>query len=135
MATIQDLRYELGDTSVEFPIMSDAEYTYFLDKNSGSLQRASLDAAKSIMLKLSMRSDSVVDIFSIKGTQAAKNYMQALQMYIKNPDLNKIFDNLMPYAGGISKTDMLTNDANLDNNRVVPPSETSLDFDVLNYGG
>ena len=135
MATIQDLRYELGDTSVEFPIMSDAEYTYFLDKNSGSLQRASLDAAKSIMLKLSMRSDSVVDIFSIKGSQAAKNYMQALQMYIKNPDLNKIFDNLMPYAGGISKTDMLTNDANLDNNRVVPPSETSLEFDVLNYGG
>jgi hypothetical protein len=135
MATIQDLRYELGDTSVEFPIMSDAEYTYFLDKNSGSLQRASLDAAKSIMLKLSMRSDSVVDIFSIKGTQAAKNYMQALQMYIKNPDLNKIFDNLMPYAGGISKTDMLNNEANLDNNAVIPPSQSSGNFDVLNYGG
>jgi len=135
MATIQDLRYELGDTSVEFPIMSDQEYTYFLDKNSGSLQRAALDAAKSIMLKLSMRSDSVVDIFSIKGSQAAKNYMQALQMYIKNPDLNKIFDNLMPYAGGISKTDMLNNEANLDNNAVIPPSQSSGNFDVLNYGG
>jgi hypothetical protein len=135
MATIQDLRYELGDTSVEWPIMSDAEYTYFLDKNSGSLQRAALDAAKSIMLKLSMRSDSVVDIFSIKGSQAAKNYMQALQMYIKNPDLNKIFDNLMPYAGGISKTDMLNNEANLDNNAVIPPSQSSGNFDVLNYGG
>ena len=135
MATIQDLRYELGDTSVEFPIMSDQEYTYFLDKNSGSLQRAALDAAKSIMLKLSMRTDSVVDIFSIKGSQAAKNYMQALQMYIKNPDLNKIFDNLMPYAGGISKTDMLNNEANLDNNAVIPPSQSSGNFDVLNYGG
>jgi hypothetical protein len=135
MATIQDLRYELGDTSVEWPIMSDAEYTYFLDKNSGSLQRAALDAAKSIMLKLSMRSDSTVDLFSIKGSQAAKNYMQALQMYIKNPDLNKIFDNLMPYAGGISKTDMLNNEANLDNNAVIPPSQSSGNFDVLNYGG
>ena len=31
-ATIQDIRYELGDTDVAFPLMSDAEITYFLLK-------------------------------------------------------------------------------------------------------
>lgn len=121
MATIQDLRYELGDTSAEFPIMSDAEYTYFLTKNSNSLQRSAMDAAKSIMLKLSMRTDETVDIFSIKGSSAAKNYMQALQMYIKNPDLNALYDKVQGYAGGISKEDMLKNDSNLDNNIVKDP--------------
>jgi hypothetical protein len=121
MATIQDLRYELGDTSAEFPIMSDAEYTYFLTKNSGVLYRSAMDAAKSIMLKLSMRTDETVDIFSIKGASAAKNYMQALQMYIKNPDLNAMYDKVQGYAGGISKEDMLKNDVNLDNNIVKDP--------------
>jgi hypothetical protein len=123
MATIQDLRYELGDTSAEFPIMSDAEYTYFLTKNSNALQRSAMDAAKSIMLKLSMRTDETVDIFSIKGASAAKNYMQALQMYIKNPDLNALYDKVQGYAGGISKADMQANDSNLDNNIVNQPTD------------
>lgn len=122
MATIQDLRYELGDISTEFPIMSDAEYQYFLTKNSNSLQRSAMDAAKSIMLKLSMRSDESVDIFSIKGTGTAKQYMQALQLYIKNPDLNQNLQNLQGYAGGISVSDMQANDATSDNNIVVQPS-------------
>jgi len=123
MATIQDLRYELGDTSAEWPIMSDAEYQYFLTKNSNALQRSAMDAAKSIMLKLSMRTDETVDIFSIKGASAAKNYMQALQMYIKNPDLNTMYDKIQGYAGGISKSDMQANDANLDNNIVNQPTD------------
>jgi hypothetical protein len=119
--TVHALRIELGDTSVEFPIMSDDEYNYFLGKHDWSIQRASMDAAKSIMLKLSMRTDETVDIFSIKGSSAAKNYMQALQMYIKNPSLNSLYDKVQGYAGGISKADMLKNDANSDTNRFIKP--------------
>ncbi len=121
--TIHALRIELGDTSPEFPIMSDAEYSYFLNKNDWNVRRASMDAAKSIMLKLSMRTDETVDIFSIRGTAAAKNYMQALQLYIKNPDLNSLYDKVQGYAGGISKSDMQANDANLDNNIVNQPTD------------
>ena len=126
--TIHAIRIELGDTSNEWPIMSDDEYNYFLSKHDWSIRRASMDAAKSIMLKLSMRTDETVDIFSIKGSSAAKNYMQALQMYIKNPDLNAMYDKVQGYAGGISKSDMQANDSNLDNNIVKQP--TDLDFIV-----
>lgn len=126
--TIHALRIELGDTSPEFPIMNDDEYNYFLSKHDWSIRRASMDAAKSIMLKLAMRTDETVDIFSIKGSSAAKNYMQALQMYIKNPDLNAMYDTVQGYAGGISKSDMQANDSNLDNNIVKQP--TDLDFIV-----
>lgn len=121
--TIHALRIELGDTSPEFPIMNDDEYNYFLSKHDWNIRRASMDAAKSIMLKLSMRTDETVDIFSIKGSSAAKNYMQALQMYIKNPDLNNLYDTVQGYAGGISKADMQANDANLDNNIVNQPTD------------
>lgn len=84
--TVKAIRIELGDTSPEFPIMSDDEYKYFLQKNDYSIRRASLDAAKSMLMKLSLRPDESVDIFSIKGTGTAKQFMQALQMYISNPD-------------------------------------------------
>jgi hypothetical protein len=127
--TIKALRIELGDTDVNFPIMSDEEYRYFLDKNEWS----SLDAAKSMLMKLSLRPDESVDIFSIKGSSSAKQFMQALQMYISNPDLNPIYTNAMPYAGGISKADMAANDANADNNIVTTPSQDTTGLPSLQF--
>lgn len=132
--TIQALRYELGDVSPEFPIMSDEEYRYFLSKNDYVVRRAAMDAAKSIMFKLSMRDDSSVDIFSIKGSAAAKNYMQALLMFIKNPDLNSLYDKVQGYAGGISKADMLSNDSNLDNNIVNQPTAETFTYRPSTFG-
>jgi hypothetical protein len=132
--TIQALRYELGDTSPELPIMSDDEYIYFLSKNDYVVRRAAMDAAKSIMLKLSMRDDSVVDVFSIKGSAAARNYMQALQLYIKNPDLNSLYEKVQGYAGGISKQDMLSNDSNLDNNIVKQPTSETFTYRPSSFG-
>lgn len=132
--TIQALRYELGDTSPELPIMSDDEYSYFLSKNDYVVRRAAMDAAKSIMLKLSMRDDSVVDVFSIKGSAAARNYMQALQLYIKNPDLNSLYEKVQGYAGGISKEDMQANDSNLDNNIVKQPTSETFTYRPSSFG-
>ena len=122
--TVANLRIELGDTDTALPVMSDSEYQYFLDKNSGSMRRAAMDAAKSIIFKLSMRTDETEDIFSIKGSSASKSYMQALKMYISNPDMNPVYNNAMPYAGGISLADMDANNANSDNNVIVTPSES-----------
>ena len=132
--TIQALRYELGDTSPELPIMSDEEYQYFLSKNDYVVRRAAMDAAKSIMLKLSMRSDESVDVFSIKGSAAAKNYMQALQLYIKHPDLNSLYEKVQGYAGGISKEDMQANDSNLDNNIVNQPTAETFTYRPSSFG-
>lgn len=123
--TVHALRIELGDTDVNFPIMSDEEYRYFLDKNDWTIRRASLDAAKSMLMKLSLRPDETFDIFSIKGSAAAKQFMAALQMYIKNPDLNPIYTNAMPYAGGISKSDMEANNANPDNKPIINPTQST----------
>jgi hypothetical protein len=132
--TIQALRYELGDVSPEWPIMSDQEYQYFLSKNDYVVRRAAMDAAKSIMFKLSMRDDSTVDLFSIKGSAAAKNYMQALLMFIKNPDLNSLYDKVQGYASGISKADMVANDSNADNNIVNQPTSETFTYRPSSFG-
>ena len=120
---IQQVRYELMDTDPAFPLLSDSEYTYFIDKNNASIRRAMLDAAKSILFKLSMRGDETVDIFSVKGSKAAEQYRMALHMYIKNPEFNPALTLAGVYAGGISKQDMKDNVLNTDNNAVVLPTD------------
>ena len=125
--TIQAVRFELGDVS-DLPIMSDEEIQYFLDKNSSNVPRTCMDVAKTMLFKLSLQNDESVDIFSIKGSNSARQYMAALQMYIKNPDLNPLIQSAAPYAGGISKSDMEANDSNADNNIVQKPSEDRATF-------
>jgi hypothetical protein len=125
LTTLQQIRYELGDVDVALPIMSDSEYEYFLEKNNNSVRRAALDAAKTILFKLSMKGDHSVDILSVKGSKAAEAYRMALQLYIKNPDLNTLLQNASGYAGGISVSDMQSNINDLDNNIVQSPINPS----------
>jgi hypothetical protein len=131
--TIHAVRIELGDTS-ELPVMSDEEINYFLSKNNWNIQRTCLDVAKSMLLKLSMVSDQTVDIFSIRGSAAAKQYMQALKMYITDPNLNQALQNLQGYAGGISKADMLANDNNVDNNIVKQATAETFTYRPSSFG-
>lgn len=123
---ILQLRYELSDTDTSFPLLSDSEYTYFLNKHDLNINRAMLDAAKSILFKLSMRaSEESVDIFTIRGAEAAKQYMQALKMFIRDPSLNPLNKNVQGYFGGISLSDMQANVDNPDNNIIVEPSNSN----------
>lgn len=116
LTDVQKLRIEVQDTSLEFPLLSDDEYQYILDKNNQSIRKASLDAARVILFKLSIESvDNVVSVFSIKGSQAARAYMDALKMFINNQALNPIAFDGTVYAGGISKSDYEANNLNPDN--------------------
>jgi hypothetical protein len=129
LTNVQKVRLEIGDTDVALPILSDDEYSYFLTKNNDSIKRAALDAAKTILFKLSINaSDQSVDIFSIKGKAAADSYKEALRLYIKNPDLNGIFSNITSYFGGISNADIQSVIDNPDNNLVTLPSEQSKEY-------
>lgn len=123
LTDIQKVRLEIQDNTPGLYLISDDEIQYFLDKNSGSIMRASIDAAKTILFKLSINSnDSTVDIFSIKGSKAAEQYRLALTLFIKDPTLNPLMNNIQGYVAGVSKTDMLANYTD-DNNVVVQPSD------------
>ncbi len=124
-ANIAKIRYELADTDLAMPMLSDTEYSYFLTKNNNSIRRAMIDAAKTILFKLSMRGDETVDVFSLKGSKAAEQYRMALQMFIKNPEFNPALTLANAYAGGISKSDMMKNVQTLDNNAVTIPDKNS----------
>ena len=128
---IQKVRIEVADLDPGFPLLADDEYSYLLEKNNNSIVRASVDAARIILLKLSQQTDETVSIFSIRGSKVAEQYRLALELYIKNPQLNPLYNNLQGYFGGISISDMQKNNTNSDNNIVVSPSEP----DELVYTG
>ena len=127
MATAEQIlacRIELADTDVSLPFLSDTEYSYFIDKNNGSVARASVDCAKTILFKLSYSfGDEISDILQLKN-RSARAYKEALMLYLRNPDLNPIYKTVNPYAGGISKSDIATNLADPDQNTVTLPTET-----------
>ena len=123
LTDIQKLRVEVGDTDVSFPILDDTSYEYFLQKHSNNLNRAGLDAARAILFQISTRNSETVDVFSVKNT-SAESYRQALLLYIKDPTLNPLYQNLKGYVGGVSISDMDANNANLDNNIIQSPSDS-----------
>lgn len=119
---IQKVRIEVADLDPGLPLLSDDEYSYLLSKNNNSIVRAASDAARIILLKLSQQTDETVSIFSVRGSKAAEQYRLALELYIKNPQLNPLYNNLQGYFGGVSLSDMSANNANLDNNIVENPA-------------
>ena len=119
---IQELRVAVGDLDAAFPILDDSTYEYFLVKHEDSVRRAALDAAKTILFQLSMRTDETVDIFSIKGAKAAEQYRLALQMFLRDPNMNPVLTSANGYAGGVSLQDMQDNIDNSDNNAIKTPN-------------
>jgi hypothetical protein len=118
---------------VGFPFCSDEELQFFLDRNNQNVNRAALEAARVILLQLSMWSaNESIDLFSISGgSKAAEQYRLALEMFIRNPQLNPIYNSVTGYAGGISLSDMQANSSNTDNNSITTPlaeSPQSLTF-------
>ena len=125
LTTIEQVRLLIQDNSPGLYLISDEELNFLLERNNDSVNRTSLEAAKIVLLNLSMRGDESVDIFSLKGSKAAEQYRLALQMFIKDPSLNPIYQNLQGYFGGVSKSDMEANDANIDNNTIPRVNESS----------
>lgn len=125
---IQQVKLEVADLDQAFPLLSDADYDYLLLKHNNSVVRAAVDAARIILLLLSQRTDETVDVFSVRGSKAAEQYRLALELYIKNPQLNPLYNNLKGYVGGVSISDMKANAANSDNNIVENPGKTDALF-------
>lgn len=128
---IQQVKLEVADLDQAFPLLSDADYDYLLLKHNNSVVRAAVDAARIILLLLSQRTDETVDVFSVRGSKAAEQYRLALELYIKNPQLNPLYNNLKGYVGGVSISDMDANNANLDNNIIQSPSDSG---ELVNTG-
>lgn len=114
---INQVRMEVADTEVGLYILPDATYEYILTKNEGSISRSSIDAARMILMRLSITAkDQTVDVLSIKTSKQAEAYRQALILFIKDPSLNPLYNNINGWAGNVSVSEIEANINNPDNN-------------------
>lgn len=126
LTAIQSVRLLVQDNAVGFYFLSDDEIDFFLNRNNQNINRTALEAAKVILLQLSLRSSNdTVDIFSLSGSKAAEQYRMSLQLFLRDPSLNPVFANVTAYAGGISLADMQANADNTDNNIVCTPLDAT----------
>ena len=113
----QQVRLNVGDTDTSLPILADEEYEYFLTAANNSVGAASIQAAKTILFKLSINAvDEQVSILSLKGSKSAAAYLEALKLYIRDPSLNPLYSNATLWAGNVSRSEMQTNNNTCDNN-------------------
>lgn len=116
---IEKVRMEIQDVDITFPILSDATYTYLLEKHSNVISRAAMDAARMALMQLSQRGNETVDIFTIKGSSVAEQYRQALLLYIKDPYHNPILQNCKGWVGGVFLDEFQANIDDLNTNNIM----------------
>jgi hypothetical protein len=119
LSDVEKLRIELQDNEPGLYFLQDEELEYFLEKNSNSIPRAMLDSAKTILFKLSQRGNDTVDIFSFSDNKSAEQYRLALMLFLRDPLLNPIMKTVQGYVGGVSLSEMRTNNTNPDNNVIL----------------
>jgi hypothetical protein len=114
MDPILAVRLLIGDVegSPFYQIFTDEEIQYFLDINGGNIRLAARDAA----IAASMQIAGVATrerVGDVEVWRSAEAYLSALKFFITNPVAN-IPNGLMPWAGGISKTQVCENNNNPD---------------------
>lgn len=105
-----ELRFLIGDTDGDDPILLDGEILFLLGQYNNSPINAAIRACEMIMAKFARMVDETVGQVSISFSQRMKTYetlRSTLQMRLATEDAT-------PYAGGISRSDKLTQDQDAD---------------------
>lgn len=109
------IRLITGDTDPNYVFLDDTTYQYLLDKNNSNEKQAAIEGARYILANIARYTRERTGDIEVYGNEFFKNYRSYLLELVNNPNFSNILP--MPYAGGISKEDMLKNDNNSDNVR------------------
>lgn len=136
------VRLNVGDIWADMEWLHDEDYQYFIDKNNGNENRATLDAARALMFVLTRFTRERTGDIEVYGGDIFNNFFKALQLILKDPNI--AISVAMPYAGGISQEDMHANRMNPDNHSVTLATERNhlrlgcgnwqYNYDALNCG-
>ena len=103
--------------NIFYPIYTAEEVQQFLDMNGGNvLQAARMAAIAASMLISSFSNREITGDIHVYN-EYARDYIRALENFIKDSSATTLPNGLMPYASGISWADICSNNANPDNVR------------------
>lgn len=107
----QEVRFLIQDTDGDHPMFTDAEVNYALGAAGGVTRRAASSLVERLMARYAGMADTTELDLSVRASQLYEHAKDLLAT------LNNTFSGLdvvVPYAGGISHADILTNQQNTD---------------------
>jgi len=114
MGSISKVRRLVGDTDSTDYRLSDDDIVEILDDNNDDDYKAAAEAARAIAAQLAMQEDIRISETSLSGGSAYLSMIKLAESLEKQAARSFA----IPYAGGISKADKLTREADTD--RVQP---------------
>jgi hypothetical protein len=114
---LDELRFLLGDTDPDCPILSDEELNYILGKANNDMQAAVLASLQIIVIKYARLKDETVGDVQVKYSQIYDHYFDLLKKEQEAGSITSLSSGGI-YAGGISVTDKKTRQSDPD--RVQP---------------
>ena len=105
------LRLNVGD--IYSPsILDDEVYSYYYTKNEDNERRATRDLFTVLLFALSRYTRERAGQIEVYGSDYFRSYLDAVKLAITNPSIDSI--TAMPFAGGISRSDMDTRASDTD---------------------
>ena len=132
MDNVSIVRLEIGLVGEAYGLLSDEEISYYLTKNNNNIRRASLDCAKTALFILSQLVHTKADVLEEWSHEWFNNYYKSLKLYISDPNFSFAINGAVPYAGGISVSDIRENINNVDNFVVNVDIGIPTDGDAIN---
>jgi len=117
------MRLKVGDTNNDNEYLDDKWYAHFYITLNKNEVLASIECAKAILARFTGNTRQVVDQVEIYGNQQFDNYLKWLKSFISDPDISGI-RSPVPFAGGISNSDVTERKNNSDNNIINLPSDS-----------
>ncbi len=120
LTDIEKVRLLIGDTPTSpfYQLFTDEEIQAFLDMSSGNVSNAARMAAIAASMQLAgwttRERTGDIEVWNALSSQ----YLKALDNFIKDSSAATLPNGLMPYAAGISWSDVCANKNNPDN--VIP---------------
>ena len=110
-SAIDRVRLRLGDTTCPY-ILDDQTIDYYITKNSNNENQAYKELLTVMLFSLSRLTRERAGDVEVYGSEYFRQYFDSVKLALSNPELNYIV--AMPYAGGISRNDMATNQQDVD---------------------
>lgn len=105
------VRLRLGDTLTPY-ILDDTSIDYYITKNNDNENRAYKELLTVMLFYLSRFTRERAGDIEVYGGEYFRQYYDAVKLALSNPELNYMV--AVPYAGGISRSDMETNQQDSD---------------------
>lgn len=113
-SAIDRMRLTVGDVFCDMEYLQDDVYDYLLDKYTNNEGKASLEAARYILALLARNARERAGEIEVYGREFFQNYKEFLLLIVNDINFSTVTYNAIPFAGGISKSDMYKLDLDAD---------------------